>query len=102
LKLSQAYKWLKSSWAIGHVNVELKSISEISAVSIMRVNVVNNRVPDIYTSLSNQCLILLVCYAAAGESKCVVTTQIKPVTMLLNLLSVNLFSFGHAVQCIFL
>jgi hypothetical protein len=51
-----------------HVNAELKTnISEISSVSIIRVDMVT----DIYTGLSNQCLFLLVYYAVGGQSQTV-------------------------------
>jgi hypothetical protein len=52
---------LKSTQVISCVNVELKT--NISLISIIKVNMVT------YTSLSNQCLILLAYYAAGGYSQ---------------------------------
>jgi hypothetical protein len=45
---------LKSSQVISHVNVELKpTVSDNSSPSIIRDDVVNDHVTDIYTRLSN-------------------------------------------------
>jgi hypothetical protein len=63
---------LKSFRAISLADVELKTnISEISSVSIISVDVVNVRMSliyiYIYTSQSNRCIFLMVCYAAEGR-----------------------------------
>lgn len=75
---SYPFCMLKSSWAISHVNVELRI--NISYISITRANVrvVNDHILlDMFTRLSNQCLIVLACYAAGGRSQ-IVRSPIQP------------------------